>query len=206
MECALDLARDAEDRWRQYKCLTWLAITSLESGEHAAARRHCGELRLVARQLGENEVPLADMVTALADLAESGSSALAGVEAALFNLRSVDDKSHLAYGLNTAAVRCLGLQRTETAKSYAQEALSVARTMERHGEAVVAEAILAALEPGTVDHSDEKAARLQSSVYDNEQFSARVRTLVDHVTAAGSVAAKPPSRHSVQGPRRKIRR
>lgn len=92
IDCALNLACYAEDRWRQYKCLTWLAIVSLEGGDYAAVRRRCEELRVVARQLGENEAPLADMVTALADLAEFGSSALARVEVAFSCLRTVDDK------------------------------------------------------------------------------------------------------------------
>ena len=32
LECALSLARNAQDRWREYKCVTWLAFLELERG------------------------------------------------------------------------------------------------------------------------------------------------------------------------------
>ncbi len=45
MKGALRLARENEDRWRECKCLTWLAAIHLESGAPKDVLSYCEELR-----------------------------------------------------------------------------------------------------------------------------------------------------------------
>ena len=49
---ALALARKDEDRWREYKCLTWLAMLEQELGRYDEMQARCAELRTVAARLG----------------------------------------------------------------------------------------------------------------------------------------------------------
>ena len=142
---ALALARETRDRWREYKCLTWLAVVELEQGRLAPARDRCRELREVAKQLGESDAPLADVLEALADLTDPETVGMESMDTALSKLRAVDDKSHLAYALNTAAALLCPAGSAKAAKAYAQEALDAGRVMERHVEIAISEAILAAL-------------------------------------------------------------
>jgi hypothetical protein len=142
IEGALNLARAAQDRWREYKCLTWLAILAYEGGEWVKAGRRCQELRAVAARLGESEAPLADAFDALSEMAGTRSRSAADLNVALSRLRAVDDKSHLAYALNAAAAQCLHFGQPDAATTYAQEALEAARAMSRDNEVLVAQAIL----------------------------------------------------------------
>jgi DNA-binding SARP family transcriptional activator len=149
---ALALARESADRWREYKCLTWLATIELEGGHSADARAHCAELLQVATRLGDAEVPLAMTLDALAQLASGEDRDDRRLVAALQQLRAIDDKSHLAYALNTAAALCLDMDRTDAARSYAREALDVAEVMQRTNDRVIAHATLLRL-----SRSDRKA-------------------------------------------------
>jgi DNA-binding SARP family transcriptional activator len=170
---ALGLARAARDRWREYKCVTWLALVELEQGRLREARDRCRELRAVAKQLGESDAPLADMIGALADLSQARTGGLECLDAALSRLRAVDDKSHLAYALNTAAAFCM-VGSAQAAKAYAQEALDAARVMERHVEIAISEAIRAALGTGRRAVPD----CFRDQIADRDRFSARARALV----------------------------
>ncbi|BBK32810.1 transcriptional activator [Stella humosa] len=139
---ALGLARGAEDRWREYKCLTWLAVLERERGNRQAMEARCVELAAVAARLGENEQPLVATLRALA-LLEAGDVAgpevLAGSLAAL---RAIDDKSWLAYALNVAADMEMRAGRVAAGRAYAREALAVAEAMQRHSEMVIARSLL----------------------------------------------------------------
>jgi DNA-binding SARP family transcriptional activator/predicted ATPase len=139
---ALDLARSGADRWREYKCLTWLATLELERGRSTSARAHCAEMLQVARKLGDAEVPLAMTLDALAELASGDEPDDRKLVGALEQLRAIDDKSHLAYALNAAATLCLSKHRADAARSYATEALHVAETMQRTNDRVIAHATL----------------------------------------------------------------
>ena len=140
---ALALARDAEDRWREYKCLTWLAVLEQEQGDHAAVRARCAELKIVAGRLGEDETPFVATLQALALLAADEASAASAMADALHCLRSVDDKSYLAYALNNAARIHLRAGRIDQARLYASEALAAASAMRRQNEMTIAQAMLA---------------------------------------------------------------
>lgn len=174
---ALDLARTAEDRWREYKCVTWLAVIAFERGRHAEARARCEELRAVGARMGEDEAPVAAAIAALADAADGARQDFAAVDAALARLRAVDDKSYLAYVLNAAALLCIGAQRAETAKDYALEALDVAAAIRRHNEMAVAEAVL--VQAGAPAPLTERIMHLRDRTADRDVFSARARACVD---------------------------
>ena len=62
---------------------------------------------------------------------------------ALKRLRAVDDKSYLAYALNSAAHLHRQAGRTSQARLCASEALTVASVMRRHSEIAIARALLA---------------------------------------------------------------
>jgi hypothetical protein len=137
------MARDVEDRWREYKCLTWLAVFDLERGRTAATTGRCAELMQVARKLGEAHVPFVATLEALARLSAGERGADDRLGCALDELRAVDDKSYLAYALNQAAVLHLRDGRISEAVDCAAEALGVAETMQRSNEIVIARATLA---------------------------------------------------------------
>jgi DNA-binding SARP family transcriptional activator/tetratricopeptide (TPR) repeat protein len=140
---ALDLARRDKDRWREYKCLTWLAMLERERGRYADMHAHCAELETVAARLGDDETPFVKTLRALAGLATEEASADDALASALTRLRAVDDKSYLAYALNSAAHFYSQAGRTSQARLCASEALTVASAMRRHSEMAIARALLA---------------------------------------------------------------
>jgi DNA-binding SARP family transcriptional activator/tetratricopeptide (TPR) repeat protein len=140
---ALDLARRDKDRWREYKCLTWLAMLERERGRYADMHAHCAELETVAARLGDDETPFVKTLRALAGLATEEASADDALASALTRLRAVDDKSYLAYALNSAAHLYRQAGRTSQARLCASEALTVASVMRRHSEIAIARALLA---------------------------------------------------------------
>lgn len=140
---ALDLARRDKDRWREYKCLTWLAMLERERGRYADMHAHCAELETVAARLGDDETPFVKSLRALAGLATEEASADDALASALTRLRAVDDKSYLAYALNSAAHFYSQAGRTSQARLCASEALTVASVMRRHSEIAIARALLA---------------------------------------------------------------
>jgi hypothetical protein len=190
IERALLLAGDAEDRWREYKCLTCLAMAEFERNRYAEAKDRCRQLRGVAVRLGEDEAPLADIVEALVDLAEGSVQKLDGLDAALSRLRAVDDKSYLAYALNTAAALCLRRAQPAAAESYAGDALRAATAVQRHNEAVTAEAAIVRIKAGRSPRAAERAiGRLVGQAADSDRFNARARAAIDE--AAAVVLATP---------------
>jgi DNA-binding SARP family transcriptional activator/tetratricopeptide (TPR) repeat protein len=140
---ALDLARRDKDRWREYKCLTWLAMLERERGRYADMHAHCAELETVAARLGDDETPFVKTLRALAGLATEEASADDALASALTRLRAVDDKSYLAYALNSAAHLYRHAGRISQARLCASEALTVASVMRRHSEIAIARALLA---------------------------------------------------------------
>ncbi|WP_137127931.1 AAA family ATPase [Roseomonas sp. HF4] len=142
MRRALALARRSADRWREYKCLTWLAVVSLEEGRLAEVESLCTEISEVAARMGE-DAPFAEALGALAALRADAPGAEGRLDAAIARLRAVDDKGYLAYALNAAAGHHLSAGRVEAAQAAAAEALSAAAAVGRGGEAAAARATLA---------------------------------------------------------------
>jgi hypothetical protein len=169
---ALDLARRDEDRWREYKCLTWLAMLAQELGRYDEMRARCEELRIVAARIGEDETPFVATLQALALLAmgETGSA----LAAALPGLRQIDDKSYLAYALNCAARLHLRSGRLEEVRACAAEALAAATAIRRSNEIAIARAMLA--EAGAPD---------EHSRFETENLSARARATLRDLSNGG---------------------
>jgi tetratricopeptide (TPR) repeat protein len=187
IERALKLARDAEDRWREYKCLTWLALVEFELELYDAVRGRCLELLDVAGKLGESDGPFAHALDALAGFATGVPEALAALDTACANLRDIDDKTYLAYTLNAAAALHLKAGRTDLARAHAREAYVAARAMHRFGDMALAQATLARME------EDGRAAardigRLLEEACEGDRANARTRsTLLATATAIGLV-------------------
>jgi DNA-binding SARP family transcriptional activator/tetratricopeptide (TPR) repeat protein len=139
---ALALARRDEDRWREYKCLTWLAMLEQEQGRYDEMQARCGELSTVAARLGEDETPFVATLQGLALLGARKASALEIFANALERLRTVDDKSYLAYALNTAGCIHLRDGRIDQARLCATEALAAASAVCRNNEISIARTIL----------------------------------------------------------------
>jgi DNA-binding SARP family transcriptional activator/tetratricopeptide (TPR) repeat protein len=204
---ALNLARETEDRWREFRCLTWLAVIDFECGRHAEAEERCRELRLVAARMGDGEAPVADVIEALTRVAETSPQELDGLDAALSRVRAVDDKSYLAYALNAAALLCFRQGQPREATAYADEALELAIAMERQNEVSIAEAMLARMQPGlSPDTSHERIRGLRAQVADSDRFSARTRAFLDEVISLGRAAAGDASEHSGRDRKRRSRR
>jgi hypothetical protein len=140
---ALALARKDEDRWREYKCLTWLARIEQELGRYTEVERRCADLKTVAARLGEDETPFVATLQALSLLATGHASADDRLADALLRLRAIDDKSYLAYALNGAARLHLKAGRAERARLCAAEAFAAASAIRRRNEITIARALLA---------------------------------------------------------------
>jgi AAA ATPase domain len=179
IERALALARAVQDRWREYKCLTWLAVIELERGRCSAAIARCADLLQVALKLGESEVPFVMTLEALARLTAGEYGAADAIAAAIRKLRAVDDKSYLAYALNTAARLHLGAGRIDIARACAAEALALAETVQRRNEMVIAQATLARL--GHPDDGRQMAASIRALMHEvagQDRFSSLARSAV----------------------------
>src|SRR5262249_50451967 len=101
LEDALRLAREEEDRWRECKCLAWLAVVNFERGEPEASLACCEELRPLATKMGESgELPYVEALEALARLTLRVPDASRGLVSAVERLRAFDSKAQLAYVLN----------------------------------------------------------------------------------------------------------
>ncbi|WP_168016083.1 hypothetical protein [Halomonas salinarum] len=165
-------------------------MIEFERGRYANTMERCQQLRVVAASLGENEAPVADTLEALTELAESSVQAFDRLEAALSRLRVVDDKSYLAYALNTAASLCLHREQPDVAQAFAQEARLAATAMQRHGEVAIAEATLARLGGRShVGASDRAVRRLFKQVANRDRLNARAQAAIDE--AAAVVPAAP---------------
>lgn len=194
IERALFLARDAQDRWREYKCLTWLAMTELERGRCNAARERCRELRAVAVRLGEDEAPFADSLETLAGLAAGDGRWGDGLDTALSRLRAVDDKSYLAYALNAAAALSLHRKQSSVAEAYAREALHVATAVLRRNDVAIAKTTLVRIAAvRTPRASDRAIGGLTEQLADRDGLSARARAAIDSAAAILGAASAPKS-------------
>ncbi|WP_291858009.1 AAA family ATPase [Bradyrhizobium sp.] len=177
---ALTVARRDEDRWREYKCLTWLAMLEQELARYAEMDARCDELKAVAARLGEDETPFVETLRALAALATETDSTNDGLARALARLRAVDDKSYLAYALNGAARLHRQAGRSEQARICAAEALTVASLMGRKNEIAIARALLA---PSGEEGSGKQPGGTEQASLDGNNLSVRARTALRGSTA-----------------------
>ena len=144
IDVAIELASEAEDRWRQCKCLAGVAMIELERRRPQQALARAADLRLAASQLGEvADEPLAQAIEALA--AQMSGEEAAPVDAAIAQLRAADDKSRLAGVLNLAAAIEVERQRYATAGTLAADALAMAESIGESNESALARATLLAV-------------------------------------------------------------
>ncbi len=187
IERALDLARSAEDRWREYKCLTWIAMLEFERARYDRTQARCRELVAGAHRCGEDAAPFVATLQALAGLASAASGSDAAFAAALRDLRVVDDKSWLAYALNAAAACYLRTGDAAAVRAHAVEALAVATLMRRQNDVAIAHALLA-----SIGEAESAAAmeRLMPAMGDHDRLSARARAAL---CIAGATARTAPT-------------
>jgi tetratricopeptide (TPR) repeat protein len=144
---AIDLARLREDHWREFECLVWLAKIELERGCLDKVDALCHEVSAVAARMRDVTVPLVAalgaLTAALRRPAGASASDLAALQESIAELRSVDDKAHLAYVLNHASALALESGRVDEAHAAASDALAAAKAIGRATEVAVAHALLA---------------------------------------------------------------
>ena len=142
INAAIELAAQAEDRWRQCRCLAWVALIELERRRPKQAIARARDLKLAASQLGEGaDAPLARAIDALARQMSGEKSTQ--LEAAIDGLREADDKSRLAWVLNLAASVQFERSNFDMAGAMAADALATAESIGAANESVLAHATLA---------------------------------------------------------------
>lgn len=180
---AVTLARLADNHWREYECMVWLATAELENGRYADVLQHVDEIVAAAARMGEPQAPFAQALGALARLHQGDGSAEAVLAASLDTLRELDDKAHLAYALNEAAALALAADRPDAAAACAREALAGALAVRRATEIAVATARLAAS-----THDARRAAELLATLPAGGH-SARAAAAIDALARSVSTLA-----------------
>ena len=170
------LGRLADNHWREYECMLWLATVELESGRFAEVLRLVDEIVAGAGRMGAHEAPFAQALGALARLRLGQGEAEEALDASLAGLRELDDKARLAYVLNEAAALALEQGRFDAARVRAEEALTGARAVRRTTEVGVATARLAA-----ATRNQERAVQTLATLRDNANAGPSAR-------AAGAMA------------------
>jgi DNA-binding SARP family transcriptional activator len=145
---AVALARAAANHWREYECMLALATTEYDMGMTDEVLRHVDDITAAAQRMGEPQVPFADALAALvklrrAEVEAAAAAASAAVHDSLGALRERDDKAHLAYVLNEAAILALAAGDNATATRHAEEALAAATAVRRPSQINRARAALA---------------------------------------------------------------
>lgn len=140
---AAHIARNLEDHWRTFLCLSYSVMLELEAGNANAALTHSQELKAVAAQLGEgSEQATAFAYEALSQYWLQQSDTEQTIEAAIESLRQMDAQRILAYVLTSAAETDLEQGRTEQAISRCQAAMEAAQAVDQSNEVAFARATL----------------------------------------------------------------
>lgn len=193
LEKALAAARHIQDRWREYKCLTLLMMLELERGGWERMEQHAVTLLAVGSEMGEDDVPFARVLRALAK-ARDRPEADGQLAAALDALRAASDKSLLAYALDCAAAHALERGRSDIARAWSTEALAAAEAVHRSDEALIAQALLArcALQRGEESTTLAALERLQAVLKGTASVSARARAAVNRAHRAAGTGVPTP--------------
>ena len=187
---ALELARLRKERWREFELLIWLATVEFELGLYREVAFRCDEISSFAQKMGEDRAPAADALSALAAMARDPSMSREGLAAAMAELRAVDDKTHLAYVLNEAALAFMSVGNQRECKALAEQARCTAEAINHTTEIAVARATLARLANAAGD--DAQAAELmapyQAPDMDVSSLSSRAR---HHLALAATASGLP---------------
>lgn len=136
IDMALHLARQAKDRWRECKCLTWAATIALENNLPDQAIKMANALNDIAGKIGESAfAPLAQAILAIARRDDDKQAT------AMLALEAADDKSHLAFILNLAAEQQTKNRNCNLAIELARKAYAVSIAIDNQNEKYFAQAL-----------------------------------------------------------------
>jgi len=183
-QSARELSSRAGDRIGEFRALEHLIVLELERDCPSAARELCGPLMELAGKLrAGSEAPFAQCLSALAAI-ECGVEAHTELDAALSSLRIADAKHRLAYALLRAAGGDLRSGKIDVARARGEEALGLARLLDRPSETAQAQVVLlrAATAAGDAAEAGKIAEVLQQCRLD--QAAAYVRQAALDVLAA----------------------
>jgi DNA-binding SARP family transcriptional activator len=146
-ELARSVARIERDRLDEFYALEHRTMVEIERQAWTEAGAFASELVGLGDRLREgSEAPYARVLAALCARAgrhgDGGGPDRDHLDAALGRLRDADAKQRLAYALNRAARAALVASRNDEARSRAEEALAVARAVDRPAECAVALTLL----------------------------------------------------------------
>ena len=165
-------------------------MLELERNDAQTAGMLCRDLVALAGKLREgSEAPFARCLAALAAEA-SGQGAAEEIDAAIESLRMADAKHRLAYALLRAACGDFERGDFEKARARGEEALRLARILERPSETAMAHVVLLRC---ALKDSPKDAARHEKALQQTKpaQLAAHVRRAMEGVargTRAGGTA------------------
>jgi DNA-binding SARP family transcriptional activator len=184
---ARDLCRRHQDGLGEFRALEHLVMVAFQRQQLDEAQALSDELVQLAGRLREgSEAPFAHAVAALCRYARTAGAA-AELDAALAALRLTDAKQRLAYVQTRAAEADLQRGDAATARQRADEALQLARRLERPSDVVLARVVLA--HAAALEHDEATYRRLcrELSAETVRAVSAQARA------AAMQLRAKPVS-------------
>ncbi|HKP60670.1 MAG TPA: AAA family ATPase [Polyangiales bacterium] len=137
LEEAQVVAHRSAHPYAEIQALTHRVQLNLDSGKLELALQLALEAEQLADKIREgSEGPNAHVLVALVRLA-IGQDAEVALEQALHELRVADAKHRMAYGLSRAAALLNRRERHAPAREYAQQALDIARLLERPSDVVL---------------------------------------------------------------------
>jgi hypothetical protein len=184
------LAREANDPFAEFECLTGLVLLELDEGRFDDAMGLCADLRSCADAIGRggSEGAFADALESLAELSAGRPGAEDRIVAAVRELERLDSAYLLACVRGSWAQIALERGAISTARHQADLALRAARVVHRPGEETRAHALLAQMH-AAAGRADEAFREIESARECGAQFlSARTRATIREVESAlGSV-------------------
>jgi tetratricopeptide (TPR) repeat protein len=178
---ARELSQREGDRDGEFRTMEHLTVLELERNDAQTAGMLCGDLVALAGKLREgSEAPFARCLAALAAEA-SGQDAVEEIDAAIESLRMTDAKHRLAYALLRAACGDIDRGKFKRARSRGEEALRLARILERPSETAMAHVVLlrCALKGSGNDAARHEKALQQTNA---AKLAAHVRHAMEGVT------------------------
>jgi len=170
------LARAARQAYAEMQPLIGRFEVAFDSGRYDRALDHAEALwQLAAKTREGSEGPYAALLLALARMALSRDPTSGALEEALEEVRRVDAKHRLIYGLTRAALLACERKDPERAIAWASEALDIARLLERSSEIVLSLVALsrAYAQRGDLARSEGARTALDAGVVEKASSHAR---------------------------------
>ncbi|HVL59630.1 MAG TPA: AAA family ATPase [Burkholderiaceae bacterium] len=188
---AIALARLRGDHWPEFECLVWLAKIELERERFEAVDPICGEIREAASRMSHVSA-IADALQALAHRYRDPAAERNGLDAAVHELRALDDQASVAYVLNHCAAIDLQRGELERAAAEAADALRAATIVSRASDIVIASATAACVACAAGDRAG-AAAQLARASAQATPATAGARALQWVARAQRAVGARRPA-------------